>query len=164
MSAVQRPGGSAPRQHFGTLCSVSTQTTRVIVDLDRAERAALEDPVRDRVSFQLTYAQAPRKRDIAVGGIDGPSIPDAYNPSKTSPGDWEDADGILLPASRETVLAHFFQMALNEAMHEALEWFQFDGKPLLDPHGPSEAQIYELANKVGSDLFALVDTTTLNLD
>lgn len=134
-----------------------------LLDLDEDALDALVIPVSERVSFQLTYDEAPRKRHVFVGGIDGPSIPDAYNPGETSPGEWDDPDAIFLPANRQAVLAHFMSMAVNEAVHEALEWFRFDGKPLLDPHGEQEQRIHAHVNQLAEELFSLVDADKLDL-
>ena len=46
---------------------------------------------------------------------------------------------------------------MNEAVHEALEYFQVDGKPYLDPHGKHDLRIYELVNELTTQLANLAE-------
>lgn len=110
----------------------------------------------DRLSFHLTYGYAP-DRTIGPGAILGPDIPNAYNPTGPySPGEWDLGDQALATdAPDEEVLRVAFTSALNEAAHEALEWFRLDGKPLLDPHGLSSDAIHDVTQRMGEELLAL---------
>ena len=112
---------------------------------------AAADRAAARCSFQLTYGRAGDRREFFPDGIGGPSIDDAFRPGQSSPGEWcgdsghkeYDVDGWI------DVYASY---ALNEAVHEALEWFQVDGKPWLSPHGKHEERIYQRVGKLAAEL------------
>lgn len=108
---------------------------------------------RDHVEFRLTYDRCdPRwfSRDM----LDGPMIPDAFGPGE-APGEWYSPNHPSDDAPAEAWLAHFAQIAVNEAIHEALEWFKVDGHPWLDPHGPAENLIYRATEQLCQSLAAL---------
>lgn len=98
-----------------------------------------------RVNFRLTYGKT-EPRDFTVDCLWGPDIPNAFRdgmaPGSWMSGDYPDFDDP--DVTEDDWLAHFAQMAVNEAVHEALEWFQVDGKPWLNPHGEHEREIYRL--------------------
>lgn len=127
-----------------------------------------------RMSFQLTYARSPRRREFRPGELTGPDIPCAYGGEINASGDWNDprddapAD---VPGTwtdgGDRVQAHteewesggeyyarievdwidrYANYAVNEGVHEVLEWLRVDGRPWLDPHGPAEAAIYAAVN------------------
>lgn len=121
-------------------------------DPDTIEPAAA---AAERVSFQLTYGRSPVQRRFSPGELTGPPIPCAYgNPLDASGGwtdssadtpasqdggwydsrDWPDPDDPACRSEQQWVDV-FAGYAVNEAVHEALEWFRVDGRPWLDPHG-----------------------------
>jgi hypothetical protein len=111
------------------------------------------EEAKDRTEFRLTYAKtAPREfsRDMLLG----PKIPDAYGDG-LSVGDWGAGDWPEDDVPVEQWLAHFMHMAVNEAIHEALEYFKVDGEPYLDPHGPAERAIYRATDALCRTLAAL---------
>ncbi|MFE0472733.1 hypothetical protein ACFW2V_14060 [Streptomyces sp. NPDC058947] len=116
-----------------------------------------------RVSFRLTYGKTEGPRRFREDGIDGPHIPDAFSDGKRQSGDWEQQPAWVVngepteEATTEHWLAHFFSMAVNEAIHEALEHFQVDGKPYLNPHGKNEEYIYILVNELAANLAELAE-------
>lgn len=115
-----------------------------------------------RASFRLTYGKTEHSRAFREDGIDGPHIPDARG-DKMQSGDWEQqppwiVNGeVLEEATVHHWLAHFLSMTVNEAVHEALEHFQVDGKPYLDPHGKHEDYIYVLVNELAGRLADLAE-------
>jgi hypothetical protein len=52
---------------------------------------------------------------------------------------------------------HFLCMAVNEAVHEVLEWFRVDEARYLDPHGQHLSAIVTAATGLA---FALADLAT----
>lgn len=111
-------------------------------DETEAERVA-EEAAR-RCEFQLTYARSPVRREFSPGWLDGPDLPDAYREGGTTSGAWMDGDSLYDgPATADGWIDRYAAMAVNEAVHESLEWMRVDGRPWLDPHGGSELLIYE---------------------
>jgi hypothetical protein len=115
-----------------------------------------------RANFRLTYGKTDRSRQFREDGIDGPDIPNAHN-DKRQTGSWEqqppwamNGEVLEVPTVHHW-LAHFLSMTVNEAVHEALEHFQVDGKPYLDPHGKHEEYIYILVNELAANLAELVE-------
>ncbi|MFF0822450.1 hypothetical protein ACFYUR_18975 [Micromonospora haikouensis] len=100
---------------------------------DRIELAALA--AAGRVDFRLTYARTERRR-VRPGALDGPTIPCAYGGADGQDGGWYDGRDEE-PAGRSEAewVDRYAGYAVNEAVHEALEWFRVDGRPWLDPHG-----------------------------
>ncbi|GIG93017.1 hypothetical protein [Plantactinospora endophytica] len=94
----------------------------------------------------------------------GPDIPCAYGREIDASGDWnhprddsfatvhggwEDGGDVeIVFAERDEAgwIDRYANYAVNEAVHEALEWFRVDGHPWLDPHGPAENEIYDAVN------------------
>jgi len=118
-----------------------------------------------RVDFRLTYAET-EPRVFGPDHMEGPDIPDAFGPpGAQAPGEWYggsvlDTDDPNVPA--RDWFAHWAHMAINEAIHEALEWFRVDGKPWLDPHGRHEATIYKYTGELCQLLAELVDPEGLH--
>lgn len=109
----------------------------------------------DRITFGLTYRYEPTRRP-QVWGLSGKDIPNAYAPTgrkNTAPGEWtgdiDDWEG--------NPYLQTFANAINEAVHEALEWVKVDGKAFLDPHGLNEGAIFNEVNILVSQLWELVD-------
>jgi hypothetical protein len=134
-------------------------TTLTSLD-DPAARAA------SRVSFQLTYARANDPRVFSAGWLSGPDIPDAYGDAEDTPGEWDGGD-----AFRDTSqftepewIDRYAGYAINEAIHEALEWLRVDGRCWLDPHGPAEDFIYIQADTLVKKLAELRRTYLADLD
>lgn len=117
------------------------------------DRAAFEQ-ASARVSFQLSYQRSPETRRFDGDGITGPWIDDARTVGGSSPGEWSH-DYPAAFADEAAWLARFFEAAVNEAVHEALEWFHVDGEPVLDPHGPRESEIYGVVNDMAKRLWDL---------
>lgn len=104
-----------------------------------------------RVSFQLTYARSQHPRRFAAGLLTGPDLPCAYSSDVRASGDWEDggdADGVFPGRGEQEWIDRYANYAINEAVHEALEWLRVDGRPWLDPHGAVETEIYALTNEL----------------
>lgn len=115
------------------------------------------DQIAERITYRLTF-DATGPRAMGPCYLEGPGIPDAYNPDAISSGDWCHEDGPALddPAVNEhDWLTHYLSMAIGEAVHEALEWFQVDGKPWVDPHGEHDALIARLSNELADKLASL---------
>lgn len=115
---------------------------------------------RDRIDFRLTFAATDEPRDWVPDELMGPDIPDAFatRPGATAPGSWSqesDWDTEDHAVTEDQWLSHYLSMAVNEAIHEALEWFRVDGRPWLDPHGRQESEIYKLTNKLAENLAKL---------
>lgn len=116
---------------------------------EATEKAA--DAAAARCEFQLTYARSPMLREFGVGMLTGLSIPDAYRPGRTAAGEWCDADAVV-DTDPESWIDRYANYAINEGVHEVLEWFRVDGKPWLDPHGPAAPEIYEAVNALAAKL------------
>jgi len=116
-----------------------------MTDLDGIEPNA--DAASRRVTFQLTYARATQPRTFQPGLLGGPPIPCAYDADPLGqPGDWYDSseDPGSNPARTEDQwVDRYASSAVQEAVHEALEWFRVDGQPWLDPHGDAEDAVHE---------------------
>jgi hypothetical protein len=90
------------------------------------------DAAAARVSYQLMISRSRMYREFSRDGLTGPDIDCARTPGGSSLGGWTDPPPSGLT---EQECVDWFQMiALQECVHEALEWFQVDGKPWLDPH------------------------------
>lgn len=112
---------------------------------------------RQRVDFRLTYDKCD-PRDFEVDMLHGPYVPDAFSENGVQVGEWYQGDGPDYDDPEATEgdwHDHFAAMAVNEAVHEALEWFQVDGRPWLDPHGESERAIYQAVNDLCKKLASL---------
>ena len=119
-----------------------------------AERDIANDGARadaGRVDYRLNYGCTDEPRRCHAFGIDGPDIPDAYEPGKTASGNWE--IGYFVG---EEPIRDWFGAAIREAIHEALEWFKVDGRPLLNPHGKHETRVHELSGELVDKLLNLV--------
>lgn len=105
----------------------------------------------DRLTYRLTFA-ATNDRTIFSGGVNGPDLPNAYtNGTNDAPGDWSaDIDDF-----DQDPVFHVLGSAVGECIHEALEWAQLDGKPILDPHGTHESKIHDLVQQLNVALFEL---------
>ena len=123
-------------------------------ELKRAE-ASLLSSVCPRVSFELTYAHEPGRR-VTGAGIDGGSIPDAFNPARTAPGEWCQ-DNIGEQNSEHDMIREIFRAAISEVIHEGLEWFRVDEDILLSPHGKHESKILKISSQCADELWSLVD-------
>jgi hypothetical protein len=114
----------------------------------QAERAAKQSneaakQAAERCEFQLTYARSAVRREFSEGVLTGSPIDNAYGGDLKASGEWDDGDDFLVMRSTpEEWITRFARYAINEAVHEALEWFRVDGKPWLDPHGDFEDEIY----------------------
>ncbi|MGI5214882.1 hypothetical protein [Plantactinospora sp. CA-290183] len=131
------------------------------------------DAAAARVSFQLTYARSLKRREFMPGELTGPDIPCAYDGEINASGDWNDSrddtpatddGGSEESGVAKTVFAgrdesgwidRYANYAVNEAVHEALEWYRVDGHPWLDPHGPAEDEIYSAVNDLVDRLAAI---------
>lgn len=124
--------------------------TITVRNLAAGEQAA------ERCSFQLAYTRAATRRAIHPGMIRGDDIDDADTEGDLTSGTWNAADHPAeqyTPAETRLVLAdewidHYASMAVNEAVHEALEWFHVDGERWLDPHGDGETATYDAVDRL----------------
>jgi hypothetical protein len=118
---------------------------QVDADLAHAASFAAAERAAARITFQLTYARAAVQRKFSEGFMTGPSVPCAYGNEQDASGDWEAPhDGPDL--TEDQWIDEFASYAINEAIHEALEWLRVDGRPWLNPHGPCQMEIYDLTN------------------
>jgi hypothetical protein len=124
----------------------------------------------DRFDYQLHDVRSPELRRIDGHGstLVGPPIENAYSDQPPpvdahgraierlplASGDWEQFDPPL--DEQGQIIAHltvddyvrkYVEMALAEAVHEALEWTRVDGRPYLDPHGPSQDRIHRAVKR-----------------
>lgn len=109
-----------------------------------------------RVEYCLTFDRC-APRTFYPNEMHGPDIPDAFA-NRFMPGEWYDGTSVPEddPAmTEEKWFARFAKMAVNESVHEALEWLKVDGKPWLNPHGESERAIYDAVNKLCTRLAAI---------
>jgi hypothetical protein len=115
----------------------------------------------DRVDYRLTFAREKKARRCHVSGIDGSDLPNAYwgrgNPEsfRTGSGAWDDPQHPAPDAPEQDHIDRWFQTAVREAIHEALEWFWVDGQIYLDPHGEHENTIHDLSETFTRELLAL---------
>lgn len=111
-----------------------------------------------RVEYCLTFDRC-APRTFYTSELHGPDIPDAFS-DRFMPGEWYDGDDGPDPddpnVTPEDWFAKFAKMAVNEAVHEALEWLKVDDKPWLNPHGEHESEIFRLVNNLCADLAKLV--------
>lgn len=113
-----------------------------------------------RMNFRLTFGKATESRHFTSDTLYGPDIPCAFT-DRHMPGEWYQAD---TPSEDDPEVTEadwhetFATMAINEAVHEALEFFQVDGKPWLDPHGEHDNQIYEAVNALCQQFAAMTRT------
>jgi hypothetical protein len=113
-----------------------------------------------RVDHRLIYGRTEKPRTWKREELEGPDIPDAFHEGKLSPGAWLQQIQISRDEeefSQEDWLAHFLSMAVNEAVHEVLEYFRVDGRPYLNPHGQCEEEIYILVNELAAELAGLAE-------
>lgn len=110
----------------------------------------------DRTTFQLHYSRAIIRRVFGQVGI-GPSedLDNAYGNLEPVPSDWIHNADPGADASQEDWIECFLRAAVSEAVHEALEWFQVDGRAWLDPHGPMQQRVFDLTDQLGSALHLL---------
>lgn len=116
-----------------------------------------------RCDFRLTYGATAESRRLHGFGIESPDIPNAYwhmqgdgdGRSTTSPGDWEDPGHPRDEAPEQEHIHRWFNSAVSEAVHEALEWFYVDGQPFLDPHGVHQNAINRLSEDFAARLAEL---------
>lgn len=117
--------------------------------------------VAHRVSYDLDYRRVETPRKFVQNGIVGKTIDNARDPvGERVTGRFTTLwDKTYQKArSREEWLRLFFVAVLQEAGHEAMEWFQLDGVPLVDPHSHEfGAEIEKLADA----LLSHVDLTDL---
>lgn len=117
-----------------------------------------------RLSYRLAFAQID-PREFQPGEMFGPDTPDALGLRERVPGDWgkTDCPDETDPAvSEQDWIAHFLTLALNEAVHEVLEWFQIDGERYLNPHGVHEGTIVEHVDALATRLMLLAEDTEQN--
>lgn len=136
------------------MCS-ACETIAERLDRQDAERLARE-AAQAATTFTLTYSKV--ERGLTAGGLNGPDLPCAYPDSPDHDaatcrafGGWS---GCFEGDSEKPSewIGFWLACAVSEAVHEALEHFHVDGKPLLDPHGDAEVGVWnataELAEKL----------------
>ena len=108
-----------------------------------------------RCSFQLTYARSDEIRRFEPGWLTGPSIDNAYGEGGVpQAGEWY-ASSDVMPDTEDGCVDVYASYAVNEAIHEALEWFRVDEVPWLDPHGKAEQFINVLVDEFCAKLAKL---------
>ena len=109
-----------------------------------------------RMSFDLAYRRSDVRRIFEPGFIYGLDQPCSRRPGGVSCGAWEDDHTYAPDADDESAwVDHYAGVALQEAVHEALEWCQVDGTPWLDPHGPALQEIHEAVGALHARLIEL---------
>ena len=107
-----------------------------------------------RCRFDLTFRRATRPRPIRPGHLGGELIDDARHIGHHNSGGWEHLPNSLPDSDNPQDWAdHYASMAIAQSVHEALEWFQVDGRPWLDPHDHAITH----NDGVSTDIDALVD-------
>lgn len=118
------------------------------------EFPAVAHATAQRCRFDLVFRRSDRSRPIWPGYLGGQSIDDARRPGCTSPGGWEHIPNSLPDSTNPADwVDHYAAMAIAQSVHEALEWFQLDGKPWLDPHDYGITHV----DGVTTEIDALVD-------
>lgn len=121
-----------------------------------------------RVDYRLTYAREEEPRRCHLFGIDGEDLPNAYwgrgivpasEDAETGSGSWDDPEHPGPEAPEEEHIARWFQTAVREAIHEALEWFWVDNAIYLNPHGLDEDKIHKLSEEFTERLLAVRNGT-----
>lgn len=105
------------------------------------------------VSYPMSFRRV-RPRTFTQDMLFGPSLPNARGDG-SSDGGWTSGDAPDDGADVEVWLAHFAEMVVSEAVHEALEWLRVDGALWLDPHGPAEYLIHSAVHDLCVRLAAL---------
>lgn len=124
--------------------------------VETEERTAFDRAVA-RVEYRLTFDKCD-PRSIYPGELLGPDIPCAFTEGRLMPGEWYDGESPSAEDPEQTEqdwFAHFAKMAVNEAVHEALEWLKVDGRCWLNPHGEHERAIYREVNRMCARLAKL---------
>lgn len=122
-------------------------------------RKRVSEKAADRIEYRLTFGRTEEPRSFDREIITGPRLPDAVNEGQTSTGDWH---CFITPPDiykRPTVnhwIESYFEGAIQEAIHEVLEWFKVDGERFMDPHNfGTETQIMEEVNTMVGKLLQL---------
>jgi hypothetical protein len=125
----------------------------VTTNLDRAA---------ERVDYRLNYGKTDEPRVMRSYGIDGPELPNAYygrkgheNSDETGSGAWENPEHPERHRPEEEHIAAWFEAAIREAVHEAMEWFWVDDEIYLDPHGPHENKIHQVSGEFARTLLRI---------
>ncbi|MFJ6438826.1 hypothetical protein [Streptomyces sp. NPDC091416] len=132
------------------------------MDLSPAQEAVFEK-AKARVSHRLTFGKTSQSRGFLATELLGPAIPDAFKDGAVQAGEWQQTPEFCMNGqtleepTEQHWLGHCLSMAINEAVHEALEHFQVDGQPYLNPHGKSEALIYIHVNQLAAQLAELAE-------
>lgn len=110
-----------------------------------------------RVVCHLTYGRTSEPRKFWQDCVDNDEVPDAFGkPGSTSGGEWYQTCHVEpSEATEQEWIDHMASMVVNEAIHEALEWVQVDGRPWLNPHGEQEKRIFDLTNALCAELAKL---------
>ena len=89
-----------------------------------------------RVDYQLSFRRSREQRVFGEGELNGEDIDCARTNGNKSLAGWYDrpVPGLIDQMSEEDWVNWYQMMALQECVHEALEWFNVDGEPWLDPH------------------------------
>jgi hypothetical protein len=124
---------------------------------DQLEGQSLWERAAGRVNFQLSYHRATETRVFSDDTLSGEDIDDAYRPGQKAPGDWTIGDGPLNEDenTEEFWVGTFAQAAVQEGIHEVLEWLEVDGKKWLDPHGVHEGEIMQAVERLYHELVGI---------
>jgi hypothetical protein len=114
----------------------------------RLSRSA--DEACSRVTFELAYCRGER-RTFHPWGMSSQEVDSAFGDHKTNV-DWSHEDFPSWETDADW-LRLFFRIAIGEAIHEALEWFQVDGQPVLDPHSWDEDRIIAATEELADRLW-----------
>jgi len=122
----------------------------------------------ERVGFQLCYYRSETRREFSNGGVvlTGPDIDNAHAvpgeppiESEFSPGEWscleepKPSNGEE-PSVDDWVRKYIF-MALQEVVHEGLEWLRVDGVNWIDPHGKHMGEVADAVDRLVTELHVI---------
>jgi hypothetical protein len=123
-----------------------------------------------RVRYNLLYGNT--IRTLTYEGLDGDDIPCAYegvtddeeetgiHQPHASSGEWS-SDHRGPSAQQKTCddwIKFWFTAVIDEAIHEALEHYHVDGKPLVDPHLKQfREKVFGITAKCGDALYDLLE-------
>lgn len=121
-----------------------------------------------KVDFQLSYHRSETRREFSHDGttLTGPDIDNAYavpgeppTESEFSPGEWlsleepEPSNGEE-PGVDDWV-RKYISMALQEVVHEGLEWLRVDGKDWINPRGKHQVMVTEAVDRLVTELHVI---------
>jgi hypothetical protein len=116
--------------------------------MSNAEIAAL------KCDYQLQTCRAKTPRKFSTNYLSGDNIDCSREPGQESIGIW--LGSFPEKGTVEEWIERYLAIALDEAVHEVLEYFQVDGGPYIDPHRlENKIAIHEAVMRFWKDLMAI---------